>query len=559
MELHDIWSLPGWRVRVSRLFPNLSNQTSLRPFLGATVGILVLAFASGSAAAQNTDSDVVLHKLFLETLHRPPTRRERESYLPLLSNHDGTQVIGLAQKLMALTEFREPMKALPAISKIEYLYARLVDRAPDPEGQSFWLKRLQTVSMDTLIAEMIHSTEYYNLIYKKLGINPDVQFMRSAIKAEAQRRQRNLTEAAETWRDALLLSDCQGVNPWSLIALRNLSEIYLNNFDYGYAQLFATRYVADLESIDPAYPELAHALLIRGRIHAAKQEFSNAVVCMERGLKIVRATPVDREDTFLVGYLAANCAAIGDLSRSKKYEQMLWDSVNQEKDIDQRVTVLFGQARKLKDACLDSFPDTVKRAYLTIARHCYERALSITPLQTSVDLGNLNGIYRDLIPIDLRLGQNDQALADCRNWMKLCLEHRKSTNAHRCECLIRFTQTLTDLHRTCTTDEKTNCVSYLVLAQKYGENVHGTTGLEYCFNIADIYAKVGVFDQAVFSVHEGMSRARKDCEIDKETLQLFSVRASKTLKQYEKQRRAWHGGSCTNEIITGRRNSSNRN
>ncbi len=196
----------------------------------------------------------------------------------------------------------------------------------------------------------------------------DTEWLHIARVANDFRRSGDFQRAREYWVKALKQNDLEKVvTPWTGIALRNLAELSLQIKDIDAAEKYSVRYVAELEKLDSEYPDLARALIIRGKVYAIRKQFDRSTECLKKARKIAHDAPVnvlDRSEALT--FLSANYDVLNDRKNAKLCEKELIDIL-----VERRPSEPYLLVHNVLEQLLEfakQLPEKERKSYLRVAR-----------------------------------------------------------------------------------------------------------------------------------------------------------------------------------------------
>lgn len=196
----------------------------------------------------------------------------------------------------------------------------------------------------------------------------DTEWLHMAKQADDFRRTGDFKKAREYWVKALKQNDMEkAVTPWTGIALRNLAELSLQIKDIDAAEKYSIRYIAELERLGKDYPDLARALIIRGKIYAIRKQFDSSTECLTKARKIAHDAPVnilDRSEALT--FLSANYDVLKDRKNAKLCEKELIDILVERRPSQPYLLVHSALEQLLEFA--QQLPDKERKCYLRVAR-----------------------------------------------------------------------------------------------------------------------------------------------------------------------------------------------
>lgn len=265
----------------------------------------------------------------------------------------------------------------------------------------------------------------------------DSDWLRVAQSADDLRQRGDYRGSRDRWVEALKQADSNGsLNPWTTVALRNITEHSINLHDIDLAEKYSIRYVAELEKRGEAYPELAHALLIRGRVLALRNQFGSSIECLVRGLKIAREEPVDVSDrSEALTFLSANYEVLNLRDDSNRCQKELVDTLLERRGSTAWLLLRLA-AERLRDIS-KHLPAKEEKCYLRVSRNLYER-LATDPTKFGYPDGSVHDIFRKMSDISQLLGEPKRSHSELTKAKIACLRNSRMSDDQRAVFLAQL-------------------------------------------------------------------------------------------------------------------------
>lgn len=289
----------------------------------------------------------------------------------------------------------------------------------------------------------------------------DTEWLHMALEADEFRKKGDFKHCRETWLKALNRIDSEkSLNPWTSVALRNLSELSLLAQDIDAAEKYSIRYVAELERFGNEYPDLARALITRGKIYAIRGQFDRSTECLAKARKIAHEAPVDILDrSEALTFLSANYAVLKDRKNSKLCEKEL-ASIFIERRNASAYLLFEAVAYQLKDFA-KLIPEKDRKYYLRVARDYYD--VTVNNAKRFGCASKLPTLLVSMSDISIALGEKERAYSYLSKAREVCVRDATFPREYRASMLNEISIRLEKIERHI---EATECLNQ---ARKYNK------------------------------------------------------------------------------------------